>query len=660
MLQRNLHHRIFSTNKARAAFKLSTLMLALTFGTPALAALDSLGTLDQASRFPMTITDTNGVTLGLCFTQGHCPFNPDDLPNPAAAISFPGNFPGESFWYMATSTMAFTNEAGVAGTAALTFALEGTFMNATHAPRAGDQVLFSRTRIRVRGGLAPGQLYKVTHPHGVNIVTAGADGTVFVTDDCGIGIPGTTADFPNILTCPIGPFLTVVGPTLPPTGFHGTINDLVTVTGSPFDTNFFKIEGPGLGVNGITTSQFRIAGKLSTLAQPSGVLIESATYSRTTTEKPQAEVFVTAKTNSQVAVSSYAGVGSPVGHSIRLTQAMNGPTPTNKFYGNLDLVANPAGIFAGTIVVTDMTVSPPSFAHKATLVDRVTIHSAVYDLATRTLTVKAESSDKVHPLTLVALGVGPTNKIQFGVLSVVLSAPPATVTVQSSQGGSQTAVVALSGLGSTNVLIPDFAPPVANAGLDRTVSTNQLVELNAAASTGVIADYYWVQTAGTPVALLNAMTSTPMFTYPSTTGLLTFLLTAVGPGGISTDAVNVIASIPAVTTTVISPTVSAAEVRRDTAKATYDWVVEGTVDFVPTTGAGVKITSLIVTDAVGATVDLIASAGMEPLPIDALGLWKFKLDRTVNLTANLAAGQWRVHAVSSTGTVSPQLIILQR
>ena len=86
-------------------------------------------------------------------------------------------------------------------------------------------------------------------------------------------------------------------------------------------------------------------------------------------------------------------------------------------------------------------------------------------------------------------------------------------------------------------------PPVANAGLDMTYSTNQSgIVLNGVGSTdpdGTIFQYDWVQLSGATVILMSdQVTPTATFTSPATPGTLTFELTVTDDGGLTaTDQV---------------------------------------------------------------------------------------------------------------------------
>lgn len=244
------------------------------------AILSARGPIDVNHGYPSWYEDSTGLRLELCLDEasGLCLL---ELPTPGAPISFPDNFPDEAFWWAGEAAMP-AGDPAFGGQALLVLALEAAFLN--EVPIAGDQMSFGRVRIRVEH-LIPGQTYTVTHPFGVDTFVATADvRSINFTED--IGCMAGPCDFAAAFTSRIGPFL-VWDPTAPapPPGFVGDPGIEHTVVGSPFGTNFFRIEGPdvgGPGVDLIETDLFTVMGKISTgpLAGP-GVL-------RVTTSPPVA------------------------------------------------------------------------------------------------------------------------------------------------------------------------------------------------------------------------------------------------------------------------------------------------------------------------------------------------------------------------------------
>jgi uncharacterized protein (DUF1800 family) len=87
-------------------------------------------------------------------------------------------------------------------------------------------------------------------------------------------------------------------------------------------------------------------------------------------------------------------------------------------------------------------------------------------------------------------------------------------------------------------------PPVALAGLDRSVTEGQLTGLDGSGSYDVNGDplgYYWLQTAGPPVALSNPASATPTFTAPQVTAAvrLDFVLVVVDASLFSLDVISI-------------------------------------------------------------------------------------------------------------------------
>ncbi|WP_332769589.1 hypothetical protein [Pseudomonas koreensis] len=400
--------------------------------------------------------DTHGRTLDLCLSKAlssRVPSTPGApsymcslLPTPgvfddAQPIVFPTNFPDEAFW--------FTGETAIVDAArgidlGYVSAIEAAF--AAEEPVEGDQVSFARIRIRV--DVPTAGTYVITHPYGVDVFNIDTPGrrAINMTRDIGIGTPQT---YDGALKGDIGPFLrSVNGPyteTNPLTGaaeqFVGDPNLNEAVTGSPFNTNFVRIEGPN-GLD-LRSTAFAVSGKLSTVVRPTPMITQRSTYSRkagTSAPVAQQDVFVLAPpAPGTVAVTS----STPV---LNMTEANS----TGSWYAQSS--ANPT--LPTTLQVTAdnhlaIATSTPTTL-PMTLTDLVVIQSAQYSLSSGQLTVVASTSDETSPPVLTATsgsgaaigalgGDGAVKTLATGISPI----PPAKVHVTSSNGGSDTEEVVI-------------------------------------------------------------------------------------------------------------------------------------------------------------------------------------------------------------------------
>ncbi len=225
-----------------------------------------VGAPDPANGYPKWYMDRNGLQLGQCLVtpaDDPCALA-GTFPNPAAPIVFPTNFPDEFFYMRATARI--DGIGGGAGRADLGYGLEGAFGGATGtaADGAGAQIVFARFRIRVTAGLVPGATYTMTAPYGTQSFVATATGTINFTSDQGCLAP--PCNFASLLTnTNVGPFVRWDATSAPPAGFIGQPAIAHGITGSPFNTNFFRLSGPnvgGPGVNTVETNLFNVTGKI--------------------------------------------------------------------------------------------------------------------------------------------------------------------------------------------------------------------------------------------------------------------------------------------------------------------------------------------------------------------------------------------------------------
>ncbi len=240
------------------------------------AVLEDLGPVDEPAPpghgYPIWYRDTTGLSLALCLDETAvnaddpvlggplCLLDRTELADPGAPVSFPDNFWPEAFWTRVDADMptnTFIDPISgqfVDGSALLVTALEASFANDPPSPAGDDQISFARIRIRIDNPVA-GATLKVTHPFGTTTFTNVPMGqkVVNLTDDVGIPLVVPPEDFTGAPLGAVGPFLRWDGPDFPVhdqfgNAYIGDPNIPHTMTGSPFDTNLFRIEGPvGLG-----------------------------------------------------------------------------------------------------------------------------------------------------------------------------------------------------------------------------------------------------------------------------------------------------------------------------------------------------------------------------------------------------------------------------
>lgn len=524
-------------------FALNALGLALSLTGSAyaqLAAVDPGPYTFATGKFPMWYQDSNNLSMELCQSRAAssrvgvttppaymCTLLPEPgIFDDSLPMVFPDNWPPEAFWFLAETAIA-NNGAGF-GMDAYVAGIEAAF--ASENPADGDQQSFARIRIRVNVPVAG--TYVITHPYGVETVNVTTPGrrAINITKDVGIGPPG---DFTGAVNGAIGPFLrSVNGPYTevnPDTGgvetFVGDPNLTEAVTGSPFNTNFVRIVGPS-GAGTIQTTLFTVAGKVLDSRQQTHVDIDRATYRRTSAGV-RAEVFAKADSSSTLC--------------FRETVALlPGPPPTPC---QTSLTGDNTGLFFGqrlgngtlpsVVVVTATnpagTTRPTSVSSKLT--DVVKVQTARYNWANKTLLIEATSTDEVAIPDMVAQGYGRLSKT--GTLQRItvadLTQPPATVTVKSAAGGSDTEPVVVVGTapdtgenqapisnadtGSTSFGVPitlslltNDSDPDGNNPLSITALTQPAAGQGTVALSGTAAVVY------TPPAVVNTPLTTT-FTY---------------------------------------------------------------------------------------------------------------------------------------------------
>ena len=219
----------------------------------------AVGPTSPTNGYPVWYKDSNNLSVGLCLddTNPFCNLAAD-VRDATQPVSFPDNFPEETFYQLAQSSIDLPNGT----TAVLDDNLEAAFNTAE--PTDGQQIVFGRVRIRITTPTTGH--YVITHPYGVDEfdVTDTATRNINFVEDIGIGSPG---DFTGALNSRINPFLRwdtglVTGPD--GASYLGDPATPHAVTGSELGTNFFRIDGPdigGTGINTVQTNLFNLQGR---------------------------------------------------------------------------------------------------------------------------------------------------------------------------------------------------------------------------------------------------------------------------------------------------------------------------------------------------------------------------------------------------------------
>ncbi len=399
--------------------------------------------------FPAWYQDTFGLPLELCLSPANIAAGerPGMLGGPACTLLanpgifdpglpmvFPTNFPDESFYFMGDAAIT---DAATGINLIYVSNLEGAF--GSGVPAANDQITFARIRIRV--DVPAAGTYTITHPYGVEVFNVTTPGTraINMTRDIGIGAPGV---FTGALLGGIGPFL--MDETVPVDGFIpgtnptsgaielfiGDPNTPRAVVGSPFGSNFVRIQGPG-GID-LQTGLFTVMGKLlEGVVLETPLLIQRTTYSRTLapggTVVAQQDVFIKSPPTSAVSFLDADGA----------TIAMSDADADGAWFGQS--AADPTSLPATITVTADNSPANSPTTASSDLVDLVTITKAEYSGGT--LVVEAASSDEVTIPTLSVLGtpMAPTGAGTLQSATIAgLTIPPARITVASANGGSDT------------------------------------------------------------------------------------------------------------------------------------------------------------------------------------------------------------------------------
>ena len=370
----------------------------------AVAALQDHGPSDPNLTWPSWYRDGNGLAIGLCKSTTAMCFPP--APDPTG---FAGNMGAEMFYNM----VEFKNK--TTGSDFQYHYLAG--LEASYLPLGkpvhGTEVVFARVRISFNFNTAAKEgTYTITHPYGKEVFEnvkatttnniTGGKAAIFYTVDVPLG---PEMNFDSALGGAMGPFISwdnmPVGGLSGPTEGEKFVGDPAVVhsfTGSPFGTNFLRIDGPvnsnldGLGHDFIVAYAANVIGQIWTDPIAQNLAIDKAVMSRSGNTN-SIDVWATSAADQKLIMT---GNNMP-----SLQMFPNGATP-GKYHGHVEYSANQA--VPNTIKVTNFT-SIPVVSKSVGLKDSIEISQATFNTKSGEVVIVAQSTDELTNPTLVVQGI---------------------------------------------------------------------------------------------------------------------------------------------------------------------------------------------------------------------------------------------------------------
>ena len=492
-------------NFARTALATAVSFALMTPAHAVLERMGPINNAPTVGGFPAWFQDKTGLAIEFCdmktqaeLTGGWCTLIP---PGPIFPESFPDNFFIEHFYNDDVSTISdgttkaklviaveasFANGFNVIPGEQMTFGRVRLFM--THVPFSGTYTVYHPYGKWIFPDVAAGDRIFFTNDVGLGCVA---------TFECTLGtdigpflLPSATpggAEVPPIPDIQAGqdPFYDILVNTGASTAYPGTGKKYIAdpsrigpVTGSPlppfvgndgvtYDHNVFRVEGPNGFV--LHSTDFSTNGRLMTDVMPGQVNVKRASFARavSSTTGNKVDVYATGSSTSQgrlpaspapaAVTPSLSFFDAPCAGTVDPTtgailppfSAPAGAAQTqmvnagSNYWAQSHPATVPPAVCIKDATSTDITGATVPTYYMANVVDELVPlggSGATYDSASGgTLTVSIKSSDNQFPPILTAPGFGTFTN---GVLTVTpLAAPPATVQVNSSEGGTTEVLV---------------------------------------------------------------------------------------------------------------------------------------------------------------------------------------------------------------------------
>ena len=614
----NLHHREVrhSWRRTRRALTVAVAVVgSIVLVTNSMAAtqvtvknpggLTASGPVNAEYGFPSWYSDSLGVRLEPCLDGDNplCGFLPGDIPDEAVPVAFPDNFPEEFFYHLVSGDLTLPN----GGKAVLTLGLEAAFAQGPAAQ--GDQVVFARTRVVVKGGPRNTTL-TFKHPYGeLTIDTDGAGAGRLVQD-----ISPAVGNFNAALAGNFGPFLKW-DPAVPPAAPVGYVGDpgiAHKVVGGKNGYNGFSVTGGNINVE---TTDLTIQGKIAT---NTGVTGDYAIAGN-----GFLDVFATSRGES-LQVDGVAG-----GYATTPLEHDDG---TERQYARIALAD---GFVPTQVTVRNIGDKPASTA--VIKVSDLTVTEASYN-GTHLRIGATGTSAASYPITVAGVGTLPDSHV----VDFPMLAPPARVTVTSATGTVVTFPVSvISGPASDPALPPVVPAPSPGPVIDNTPNNPDIVVPGPVAVVATVAPavrgttvtldgsvssnaagYSWTQIGGPTVTLTGASTAKPTVTVPYFTATtatapsagaaaLTFQLTVTNSAGVPSTPTTV--EIPVMADTLAITT--------NRHRLGTELRVDGTSLFGGVSGVRTPATSVVIWNVTNPA----APVKLGTAPVDTLGAWSLRL-----------------------------------